>query len=120
MSTLGAAPIPLPLGPVYALQLSTSYINLAVPTTAGRVALNIRFYQRHGVPPGGAIAAGALDSVCGFLVQMVLLAILLLFTTASLDLDLSGSLGDSGTLLLIAVVLIGGGITLVLAITRLR
>ena len=52
VSTLGAAPVPLPLGPVYALQLAVSYINLAIPTSAARVAIGIRFFQRHGVPPG--------------------------------------------------------------------
>lgn len=119
-STLGAAPIPLPLGPVYALQLSTSYINLAVPTTAGRVALNIRFFQRHGVPPGGAIAAGALDSFCGFLVQMMILGTLLLFTPASLDLDVGDSLSSAGRFLLIALVIVGAAVTILLAVKRLR
>ena len=51
VSTLGAAPIPLPLGPVYALQLAISYVNLAIPTAAARIAVNIRFFQRQGVPP---------------------------------------------------------------------
>ena len=109
MSTMGASPIPLPLGPVYALQLSTSYINLAVPTTAGRVALNIRFFQRHGVPPGTAIAAGALDSFSGFIVQMVLLATLLLFTPASLNLQFDDTLSTAGRLVVIALVIFGVG-----------
>ncbi|MFT3855621.1 MAG: lysylphosphatidylglycerol synthase transmembrane domain-containing protein [Ilumatobacteraceae bacterium] len=120
LSTLGAAPVPLPLGSVYALQLSTSYINLAVPTTAGRVALNIRFFQRHGVPPGAAIAAGALDGFCGFLVQMMLLAILILFTPASLDVDFSQSFSSAGTFLVAALVIIGLALTVILVVARLR
>jgi len=120
MSTMGASPIPLPLGPVYALQLSTSYINLAVPTSAARVALNIRFFQRHGVPPGTAIAAGALDSFSGFIVQIALLTTLLLFTPASLNLQFDDSLSTAGRLVVIVLVLFGIAITVVLVVARLR
>jgi uncharacterized membrane protein YbhN (UPF0104 family) len=87
-ATLGASPVPLPLGPVYALQLAVSYVNLAIPTSAARVAVNVRFFQRHGVPAGSAIATGAIDGFAGFVVQAGLLIGILLFTPASLDLDL--------------------------------
>jgi uncharacterized protein (TIRG00374 family) len=87
VSTLGAAPIPLPLGPVYALQLAISYVNLAIPTAASRIAVNVRFFQRQGVTPSAAIATGALDGFSGFIVQAMLLTSLLLLTPASLDLE---------------------------------
>lgn len=105
VSTLGASPVPLPLGPVYALQLAVSYVNLAVPTAAARVAVNIRFFQRHGVPPGSAIAAGAIDGFGGFVAQILILGSLLLFTPASLDLDLAGAVDDGRALLVAAVVI---------------
>jgi uncharacterized membrane protein YbhN (UPF0104 family) len=120
LSTLGASPVPLPLGPVYALQLATSYVNLAVPTTAARVAINIRFFQRHGVPPGAAIAAGALDGFSGFVVQATLLVTLVLFSPFSLDLDMSSSAPGSGRLLVGVVVLALVAIGVVLAIGRWR
>src|SRR5204863_289748 len=78
-----------PLGPVYALQLAISYIGLAVPSAAGRIAINIRFFQRHGLPPGSAVAIGAIDGFSGFVVQATLLLSMLLFTAASLDVSLS-------------------------------
>jgi uncharacterized membrane protein YbhN (UPF0104 family) len=106
VSTIGAAPSPLPFGPVYALQLAVSYVNLAVPSMAARVAVNIRFFQRHGVPPGSALAAGALDGAGGFIVQASLLLGLLVFTPASLDLDLDGTAGHVGRLLLVVVLLV--------------
>jgi hypothetical protein len=53
--TLGASPVPLPLGPVYALQLAVSDVTIAIPTMAARVAVNIRFFERHGVPAGTAL-----------------------------------------------------------------
>jgi uncharacterized membrane protein YbhN (UPF0104 family) len=115
VSTLGASPAPLPLGPVYALQLAVSYINLAVPTMAARVAVNIRFFQRHGVPSGAAMAAGALDGFTSFVVQAVLLLGLLLLTPLSLQLELDSPL-DSGmsrvVLLVLALVVVAVGVVL--------
>ncbi|TVR25778.1 MAG: UPF0104 family protein, partial [Ilumatobacter sp.] len=123
VSTLGASPVPLPLGPVYALQLAVSYVNLAIPTSAARMAINIRFFQRHGVPPGGALTAGALDGFSGFVMQMLLLAGFLLLTPLSLDLDLDLSLaasGSSGTLLLIVLVIGAIALSAVAAVRSLR
>ena len=73
-----ASPTPVPLGRVTRLQFATSFINLAVPSTAARVATSIRFFQRSGATPGGAISAGALDSFAGFIAQISLLGGLLL------------------------------------------
>jgi uncharacterized membrane protein YbhN (UPF0104 family) len=73
-----ASPTPVPLGRVTRLQFATSFINLAVPSTAARVATSIRFFQRSGATPGGAISAGALDSFAGFIAQVTLLGSLLL------------------------------------------
>lgn len=120
ISTLGASPIALPLGPVYALQLAISYVNLAIPTAAARIAVNIRFFQRQGVPPGAAIATGALDGVSGFIVQAGLLTSLLLFGNFSLDLDFREPASDAVNLLLVVVV-IGLALTAVVAaIPRMR
>ena len=75
-------------------------MGLAVPSAAGRVAVNIRFFQRHGLPPGSALAIGAIDGFSGFIVQATLLLTLILFTPASLDLSLGNdSVGGLGRLL---------------------
>lgn len=120
VSTLGAAPIPLPVGPVYALQLAISYVNLAIPTAAARIAVNVRFFQRQGVPPSAAVATGALDGMSGFIVQALLLGSLLLFSSLSLDVDISGPATAAvqvatiiGAILLVVVVVI-------LVVPRLR
>lgn len=120
MSTLGASPVPLALGPVYALQLATSYINLAIPSTAARVALNIRFFQRQGVAPSAAVAAGALDGFSGLIVQAGLLLGLLMLTPASLDLQVGASSGSvSGMVVLIAVLAVVA-VGVVLVVPKLR
>ncbi|RLE22427.1 MAG: hypothetical protein DRJ50_07675 [Actinobacteria bacterium] len=103
VATLGASPVPLPLGPVYALQLSVSYVNLVIPSTAARMAVNIRFFQRHGVPAGGAVAAGAVDGLSGFIIQALLLGSMLLFGSQSLGLSLNASDSGSGFRLLLIV-----------------
>jgi uncharacterized membrane protein YbhN (UPF0104 family) len=121
LSTLGASPVPLPLGPVYGLQLAVSYVNLAIPTSAARIAVNIRFFQRHGVPPGTALAAGALDGFGGFVVQWAILLGLLLFSPVSLDLDLSADVvGSAARILVFVVVLAVIALAVVLGVARWR
>ncbi|WP_162941642.1 lysylphosphatidylglycerol synthase transmembrane domain-containing protein [Desertimonas flava] len=120
MSTLGSSPVPLPLGPVYALQLAVSYINVAIPATAARVAVNVRFFQRHGVPPGTAMAAGALDAFSGFLMQMVALLAILVFSSASLDLDLGNALDSATDLLVVVGVIVAVAAVVLVSIRRVR
>ena len=116
VSVMGASPTPLPLGPVYALQLATSYIALAVPATAARVAINIRFFQRHGLRAGTALAVGALDGLAGFGVELLLLGGLLLLTPATLELNLDSSTPSKLTLLLVIVLAAVGVALIVLAL----
>jgi uncharacterized protein (TIRG00374 family) len=120
VSTLGAAPVPLPLGPVYALQLAISYVNLAVPTAASRIAVNVRFFQRQGVPPSTAVATGALDGVSGFIVQALLLGSLLLFTGLSLDVDLSGPAAAAVRIAWMLLAVLAVTALVVLVVPRLR
>ncbi len=106
MSTLGAAPDPIPARPVYLLQLAQSYVGLAVPTTAARIAMNVRFFQKQGFSSGAALAMGGLDGFAGFLVEASVLLGLLLFTPQTLHFDLDApSLPDWGTILKWLVVL---------------
>jgi uncharacterized membrane protein YbhN (UPF0104 family) len=121
VSTLGASPTPLPLGPVYGLQLATSYIALAIPSYAARVAVNIRFFQRHGLAAGSSLAIGGLDAISQFLVQAFLLAAILLLTPASLELDLGGGV-PSGLvrLVIVIVVLAVVAVVVVAAVGRWR
>ena len=120
VSTMGAAPVDLPLGPVYALQLAVSYIAIAIPSGAARIAINVRFFQRHGVSPTAAITVGAVDGVGGFVTQAFLLGSLLLLTSASLDLDLDRAPDSALGLLGIVVVLAVAAIAVVAAVRPWR
>ena len=90
LSVLGASPMPVPLARLYLLQLAQSFVALTVPGAAGRIALNVRFLQRHGLPSGSALAVGAIDGLGGFIGQALLLTGILSFTSASLGLELDG------------------------------
>ncbi len=108
VALMGAAPVPLPLGPLYALQLVHAYVGLAVPTMAGRVAVNIRFFQRRGLNAGTALAVGALDGAFNFVVQIVMLLVTVAFTAESLQLHVRP--GSPETLGFIAVGLAVAGV----------
>ncbi len=120
VSTLGAAPVPLPLGPVYALQLAISYVNLAIPTAAARIAVNVRFFQRQGLPATTAVATGALDGVSGFIVQAMLLGSLLLFGGMSLDVDVAGPAAAAIRIAWMVAVVLAIVVVVILVIPRLR
>ena len=75
------------------------YINIAIPSAAARVALNIRFFQRHGDgarhrPRRGRPRRLRWASSC----RPLLLVGLLVLTPASLDLDLGNAVDGVGPL----------------------
>ena len=83
------------------MQLATGYLNLALPSNLARMAINIRFFQRHGVPPATAVTAGAIDSFVSTVMQALLLVALLLFSESSLDFGLETPSGPPVTALLV-------------------
>lgn len=76
-STLSASIRRLPFLPVLMLQYAIQFIALVLPASAARVALQIRFFERLGVSYGAATSMGLIDSVGGFVVQVLLLLLLL-------------------------------------------
>ncbi len=127
ISTLGSVPARLPLGPVYVMQLATSFLNIALPSAAARMALNIRFFQRQGVPPGTAVTSGLIASFVGNAVQAVMLIGILAFSSISFDVPGSepSSGGDSShsfilALILLALAALAVGIVLAITVKRYR
>jgi uncharacterized membrane protein YbhN (UPF0104 family) len=105
VSTMGSIDRPLPLGPLTTLQFAISYVNLAIPSTAARVAVNIRFFQRFGVDATTAGTAGVIDSVSGFIVQILLVVVL--FFWSDLDFGISFDTDDLEGLATIAIIVVG-------------
>jgi glycosyltransferase 2 family protein len=119
-ATLGSVAADLRFGPVYVLQLATSYMNLALPSSAARLAVNIRFFQRQGITPAAAVTAGAIDSFASTVVQAVLLALLLLFTEANLNLEFSAPSGGSLAIVAVLAGLVIAAVAAAVLVGRLR
>jgi uncharacterized membrane protein YbhN (UPF0104 family) len=121
VSTSGSLATPLPLGPLTALQFAICYVNLAIPATAARVAINVRFFQRFGVPPATAMTAGVIDAVSGFVIQIAIF--LTLFFTADIDLHLSSdpsTTSGTSTIVLIVLAVLGVAILVVALVPAFR
>jgi uncharacterized protein (TIRG00374 family) len=122
-SVMAVSPTPLPLGRVTALQFATTFVNLAMPSTAGRVATNIRFFQRAGASPGTAVAVGALDGFAGFIVQITLMVSILLLGLSTIDLNISTSSAtgsDLGPIVIVIIIAAIVGAVVLVVVRRLR
>jgi len=127
-ATLGASFRPLRFGPVLMLEYAIQFIALAVPSSAARLALDVRFFGRNGIDAGGAVSIGVIDSVCGFIVQVLLIVMISLSGLASLNLG-GGTTGASSTsdspsgghrLLILTAALVVAGLLVTLAVPKYR
>jgi uncharacterized membrane protein YbhN (UPF0104 family)/tRNA A-37 threonylcarbamoyl transferase component Bud32 len=129
-ATLGASFRPLRYGPVLMLEYAIQFIALAVPSSAARLALDVRFFGRNGIDAGGALAIAVIASVCGFIIQVLLIVVVSLSGLASLDLGGSGATATSPTsdasstggdrLLILTAVLVVLGVIVTLAVPKYR
>jgi uncharacterized membrane protein YbhN (UPF0104 family)/tRNA A-37 threonylcarbamoyl transferase component Bud32 len=119
-STLGASLRPLRFGPVLLLQFAIRFIALAVPSSAARIALSVRFFQRSGAPTSEAIAIGAIDSVSGFVIQAIILVVVALANLVTLDLSIPDFPDLSGKLLILGVVVVVILVVAAMFVPRIR
>jgi uncharacterized membrane protein YbhN (UPF0104 family) len=115
VATQGASVRQVRLGPVLALQYAVQFLGLAVPSSAARIALEIRFFQKVGTTATAAVAVGVIDSVSGFVVQLVIIAVTLLSGLVTLDFPNENSSGGSGSSLNVTAILVVGGLLLLVA-----
>jgi len=113
-STMGSSRDPLPLGPTVALQFATCYINLTVPSSAGRVALTTRYFQRNGVPVATALSAGFIDTLSQTVIQITIFVTI--FFASDINLDLSINTDDLSGLATIAVIAVAAIILAVILV----
>jgi len=129
-ATLGASFRPLRYGPVLMLEYAIQFIALAVPSSAARLAMDVRFFGRNGIDAGGALSIAVIASVCGFIIQVLLIVVVSLSGLASLDLGGSGATATSSTsdasssgghrLLILTAVLVVLGVIVTLAVPKYR
>jgi len=130
VATLGASFRPLRFGPVLMLEYAIQFIALAVPSSAARLALDVRFFGRNGIEGGAALSIGVIASVCGFIIQVLLIVVISLSGLASLDLGGAGATTTSSAsdasstgghpLLLLTAGLVVLGVIVTLAVPKYR
>jgi glycosyltransferase 2 family protein len=120
VSVRGAVMTPLPLLPCVVLQSAIKFINLTVPSSAGRIGMNLRFLQRMGTPLPQAVAAGTVDDASETIVQAGLFLLVLPLVHVSLDTSQFHGTGPNGRLVgaLAAALLIS--IAVVLTLPKVR
>ncbi len=79
IAMMGASLRRVRFGPSLLLQYAIQFVGLAVPSTAGKLALEIRYFQLVGTNPTGAVTIALIDSVAGLVIQIVVI-VLTLFT----------------------------------------
>jgi uncharacterized membrane protein YbhN (UPF0104 family) len=120
ISVRGAVATPLPLLPCVVLQSAIKFINLTVPSSAGRIGMNLRFLQRMGVPLPEAVASGAVDDASETIVQAALFLAVLPIVHVHLDTSRFHGAGPNIRLVaaLAATLVIGGAV--IFAVPRFR
>ena len=120
ISVRGAVREPLPLLPCVVLQSAMKFINLTVPSSAGRVGMNIRFLQRMGTSTPQALAAGAADDGSETIVQIGLLLVAIPFVRVEVDTSQFGGGGPDSRLLVAIGVLLLVSAVLIFKVPKLR
>jgi glycosyltransferase 2 family protein len=120
ISVRGAVLTPLPLLPCVVLQSAIKFINLTVPSSAGRIGMNLRFLQRMGVPLPEAVAAGAVDDASETIVQAALFLLVLPFVHVHLDTGQFHGAGPDRSLVLAIGVALLISLVVVLAVPKVR
>jgi glycosyltransferase 2 family protein len=120
ISVRGSVATPLPLLPCVLLQSAIKFINLTVPSSAGRIGIDLRFLQRLGASTPEAVAAGALDDASETIVQAALLLISLALVGNALDTSKFHLGTPDGRLVAAILVALVVGVAIVLAIPKFR
>ena len=119
VSVRGAVATPLALLPCVVLQSAIKFINLTVPSSAGRIGMNLRFMQHMGVPRAQAIVAGAVDDLSETIVQVGLFLLVLPFVSVDVDTSQFHFSPDQRLLEALAIALIVSAVV-VLSVPKVR
>jgi uncharacterized membrane protein YbhN (UPF0104 family) len=102
------------------LQAAIKFVNLTVPSSAGRIGMNLRFLQRQGVPSAQALVAGAVDDTSETIVQAALFFVALSFVNVNLDTGQFAGAGPDRRLLIGIGIALLASAAVVLAVPRMR
>jgi uncharacterized membrane protein YbhN (UPF0104 family)/tRNA A-37 threonylcarbamoyl transferase component Bud32 len=118
IALMGSVAVTLPYKAVVGEQYANNFTGL-VGGTVATTALVIRFFQKQGQKIAVAASSGVLNSLAGMIVQIILVAIGLVFTSSEFTPSDGGGRSIAG---LVIVVIVVGGIALAisLVVPRLR
>jgi len=113
---LGAvSPKPVPVGVTTVEQFAIGFVNIAVPSAAGRVATNARYFEKFGISAVTSTTTGAITGLLGFIAQAILVVLTIVIGAGSIDFSEMQGGGDVLRLLGMAIViLVGVGIVVAL------
>jgi len=120
-TVVGSTMTPLAFGRVLALEVSNSFVALAIPM--GPLAMRVRFFQKQGSDVTAAVSSGAVASSVSWVVKGALFAISIPLLAGSLHLGKQGGSGGHSHLVwLVALIVLAVAVVLgvVLAVPRLR
>jgi len=106
VSFRGGVMTPLPLLPCAVLQSATKFVNLTVPTSAGRIGIDVRFLQKQGASTPEAFTAGAVDDVSEKITEIALVLLTLPFVHIAANAsDLKGGVPSGRLIVTVLIVL---------------
>ena len=120
LSLAAASPKPVPVGIATIEQFAIGFVNLAVPSSAGRVLVNVRFFEKFGINAVTSTTTGAITGLAGGVAQAILLILTILVGKGSIDLSQLDTGGGMLKILGFALVLILVGGVVVLLVPKLR
>lgn len=103
-SMAAVSPKPIPVGLTTVEQFAIGFVNIAVPSAAGRVATNARFFEKFGISAVTSTTTGAITGAVGFVAQALLLVLTILAGEGSVD--FSQMQGGGGAIRLLAMAIV--------------
>lgn len=114
------APKPVPVGITTIEQLAIGFIDLAVPSSAGKIGTNVRYFQKFGMSAGSSLTNGVVTGVTGIVAQIIVVTLAVLVGAGSIDLsELEGG-GGAIRLVIAAIAILAGAIIVTLIVPTLR
>jgi uncharacterized protein (TIRG00374 family) len=108
VSTAAVSPKPIPVGLTTVEQFAIGFVNIAVPSAAGRVATNARYFEKFGINAVTSTATGAITGFMGFIAQAILVILTILAGKGSIDFSQMQGGGGAIRLLVMAIVILIG------------
>jgi uncharacterized protein (TIRG00374 family) len=111
-SMMAAVAQPIPLKPTVLLESAIKFIQLAIGGAAGRLATNITYLRKFGVPTPDAVTQGGVDSLTGFFIQAFIILVAILF--GDVDLIPDDASADINWTLVLGLLLFGVVVSVVM------